>query len=149
MAEIRIRCQVLKVITGIDSGTADDVAKYLPDLKPSQVQKALAHLCEDDEIRTVGKRPKTNSGGLPWNIYQIRDEKIPRNVSKKKVYKKTGRKSHSEELHKPVSYNKDRNILIIKYRERKIILLTRLLSRVHGHDKDLLIGCINDYKAQE
>lgn len=147
MTELRIRCQVLKVIAAMESGTAEDVAKNLPNLTPTQVQSTLNYLCNDDEVRVIGKQPKVNSGGKPWNIYQTRDENLPKDTSKKKTYTKTGRKTHSQELQRPVRFDEDRGIMIVRYREKKIKLLTKLLTRVDGTDKDVLIGCINDYKA--
>lgn len=145
MINLRIRCQVLKVIAAMDQGTADDVHKHLPHLTKLQIQKALYDLCEDDEIRKIGKLPRENSNGKPWNIYQIRDENIPIDTSKKKVYKKS-RPTKSQQLQRPIKYDVKRGMMFIRYRDRKIKLLTKLLDRVENTDKDLLIGIINDLK---
>lgn len=147
MAEIRIRCQVLKTIAAMDSGTAEDVAKHLPNLKPSQVQKALHHLCDDDEVRKIGKVSRDGLGGRAFNLYQIRDEETQKDTSRKKVYKKTGRKDYGQSLKRPAHRDPDRHLIVVLFREKKIRLLTKLLNLTHGTDKDLLIGCINDYKA--
>lgn len=146
MIALRIRCQVLKVIAGMDDGTAEQVGLHLPDLTAKQVQKALYNLCTDDEIRKIGEQPRGQANGKPWNVYQCRDENTPIDISKKKYYKKSGRKDIKQELQSSAKWDMDKNRMIVKYRERKLHLLNRLMTHVSGTDTDLLIGIIKDYE---
>jgi len=147
MAEIRIRCQVLKVIAAMTDGTADDVSRHLPNLTPQQIQKALYNLCNDDEIRKIGEQSRDQENGKPWNLYRVRDEGVAIDLSKKKFYKKSGRKNYSQEMMRPTVWDSSKNRIVVRYRDRKLKLLNRFLTSVNGTDEDLLIGIINDYKA--
>lgn len=148
MSGLRIRCQVLKVIAGMDQGTAKDVHKHLLHLDAKQVQKALYELCMDDEIRKIGVVEREHCNGKPWNIYKCREENQPIDESKKKIYKKSGRKNKKQELQTSISFNAEKNIIMVKYRDRKIKLLEKMLPNISPQYKDLFIGIINDYKKR-
>lgn len=146
---IRIRCQVLKASATLDIFTAGDVHKLLPELTPVQIQKVLYNLCEDDEVRKVGTRPRGGTGeGKPWNMYEVRNVDQIKDLSKKKHYKKSGRKTHKEMLQRPAK-NIEAAVWSVLYRDRKIALFTKLLLSmdIDNPDRSLLLGCIEDYRS--
>lgn len=143
MAEtIRIRCQVLKAYATHGPCTAKALEKYLPHLKPAQIQKTSLNLYhEDDELKVIGTVPRPSGTGTQLNVYQCRDAAEPRH---KKHYKKTG--SKKSKLHIGAKLDLARGRMMIRFRDKKIALLERLAPTLTGTDKDLMIGIINDLR---
>ncbi len=136
---LRIRCQVLRAVAIRDGATSQGIADMLPELSAQQVQKAIYQLLSQDRIFKTGKQEREGSNGRPLFVYEANEDWEPAAV-KAKTKKKSGRKTHSDELRT----NSAGGLGVIRFRDRKVRLLIKLLSKVSGTDKDLLIGLLAD-----
>lgn len=136
---LRIRCEVLKAIAICDGATSKVISEMLPELEPKQIQKAIYQLLTQDRIFKTGKQDREGSTGRPMFVYIANENWEPAQKTKAPV-KKTGRKTHSESLRT----DGPKIIPVIRFRDRKIRLLIGLMDKVHGNDKDLLIGILAD-----
>lgn len=128
------------MITIADEPTSLGVQEMLPQFEAKQIQKAIYQLMSQDRIFRIGKSQRLGSHGRPLFIYGANPDWEPAN-KEPDTRDKVGRKTYPESL----QTDGGRSMQIIRFRDRKIRLLTRLLDKVSGSDKDLLIGILNDF----
>ena len=134
----RIRCEVLRCIALSDDATSESVAKMLPELKSSQIQKAIYQLLTQDRIFKVRQLKRQGSKGRALFVYEANEEWEPtRDLKQKRDYQK----SYSSEIRtNGIGFTG-----VIRFRDRKIRMLLRIMDKVGGANKDLLIGILSDY----
>ena len=142
---IRIRCQVLKTIAAIGPCTTKEVGEALPHLTKQQIRTNCARLNNnDDALKVVGE--KTNErGGRPFKIYQVRDDDEIKNPIKENKARSTTN-TYSNQLQRPMHYDKAKRRIVIRHMDEKIKLLEVMIKYVSDTRLDLLIGIINDLK---
>tara|TARA_R110002074_G_scaffold27893_5_gene80626 strand:+ start:1048 stop:1539 length:492 start_codon:yes stop_codon:yes gene_type:complete len=146
-------CKVLVILADLDY--AVDVyfirEQLKGDLTNQQIASALCWLVKMNKVikegPSVGNQSQRSTYRFNDNYQQERKDMCDlgvepmRQISKRRMTGRAGR---------PSIINHERNVKTalpnIRYRERKVALLTRLMKKVSSTDKDLFLGIINDYK---
>jgi len=131
---LRIRCEVLRAIAICNGATSETVHEMLPDFEPKQIQKTTYQFLTQDRIFKNRKKERSGATGRPRFIYIANANWEP--AQKNKEVKKTGRKSHSESL----KTDGGESMPIVRFRDRKVRLLSSLINKVSGSDRDFPIG---------
>lgn len=152
MAKIRNRCLVLSIIKTIQPCTMRQVHEYIEtsegELTFKQVSSAFYQLISDDEIVHFKDGETILTNNKPEPIFKIRE---PGDVSLR-IFKKTERKppvtSNVHRLRAPMKYDENQKRIVIRFRDDKLKLLSKLKRYVKTErERDLLTGIINDYQA--
>lgn len=138
---LRIRCDVLKALAIHGPTTSLELAKYLPKLEAAQIRKAIYRLLDQDRIQKVGKAERSGSNGRPQFFCEVRDKDEWMPTRAKKTGPKKGRQNYRESPKAPSAGTP----AVVRFRDRKIRLLQRLMDHTSGAERDLLIGILADY----
>lgn len=152
MSNLRISCLVLRQVEHLrGTATMQNLPGLLPELKYSQISRALANLCDQGRIEKNGQIDATNRGAcgstraIKLYRYKTNPDWEPGQPSKNieqrppPSRRKSASKQRSPAPVLPQAPRDDR------LRQQKIDCLYRMLDEVHGRDYQLIVAILGDY----
>lgn len=137
--ELKHSCQVLISLWDDGPGTSAELSERTG-LTPPQATSALNFLCRKQKAKRAGSAP---GQGLAY-IYEAREDQV-KNERPRTVRSKSNAAREIERARGKRSLQGEEMLGAVRFRDRKIALLRRLLDSAGCSDKDLLIGVLNDY----
>lgn len=139
--DLKHSCQVLISLWDDGPGTSVELSKRTG-LESPQVQNAVGWLCRKQKARISGQAP----GKVLTYVYEAREEPVKNNrprivKAKSNAAREVERARRKRRLH----VEETEALGAVRFRDRKIALLRRLLDSASASDKDVLVGILNDY----
>ena len=145
------KCKVLVLLHNEGAQTFREIAATTG-LSDKQTETALRLLREEGKVIVIEER-HSHQGG---NIYAFNDEWVPhalpsayqRRSPTAREKQNTARTANRriEAVHKAVDIRVKGLPLYVRFRDRKLALLRKLLDAAGAHDRDTLLGIIADYE---
>jgi len=131
MQKQSLQNKIFELVIGVEQISSYDIEKNIQGVTSVQVSKAISALRKQNKIEVVGRTSTVNYAGRTSPVLSAVDGAV--------FIKTIVTESNKKEV--PVRITSGG---VVRFKDRKVALLTRLLGKVCGVDRDLLCGCIKD-----